>query len=119
MKSSEISASHPPNTVTVTKWVRTGCPAKLARIQQTWKKLLEIPTHRPENNIIKFSKHQIMRMNIRMPKITLSNKSNWRRRLGRPLKRLLIEAKIGLLRPNSYDDDDDDFIQPTECGVHC
>jgi hypothetical protein len=37
----------------------------------------------------------------RMPKIMLSYKPNGRRRLGRPLNRLL-EAETGLLRPNSW-----------------
>jgi len=55
-------------------------------------------------------------------KIMLNYRQNGRRRLGRPLKRLLGEAETGLSRPNSWqmmttmrmmmmddnDDDDDD-----------
>ena len=36
-----------------------------------------------------------------MPKIMLNYRSNGRRQIGRPLKRLLDEAKTGLSRPNS------------------
>jgi len=44
----------------------------------------------------------ITRMNYnRMPKIMLKCGPNERRRLGRPLKRLLDEAQTGLSRPNS------------------
>jgi hypothetical protein len=39
--------------------------------------------------------------NNRMPKIMLIYRSNGRRQLGRPLKRLLDEAETGLSRPNS------------------
>jgi hypothetical protein len=39
--------------------------------------------------------------NRRMPKIILNYRRNRRRRLGRPLKRLLDEAETGLSRPNS------------------
>jgi hypothetical protein len=38
----------------------------------------------------------------RMPKVMLNCRPNGRRRLGRPLKRLLDEAETGLLRPNSW-----------------
>jgi len=40
--------------------------------------------------------------NSRMPKMALNYKPNWRRRLGRPLKRLLDEAETGLSRSNSW-----------------
>jgi len=36
-----------------------------------------------------------------MPKVTLNYRPNGRRRLGRPLKRLLDEADTSLSRPNS------------------
>jgi hypothetical protein len=36
----------------------------------------------------------------RMPKIMLNYRTNGRRQLGRPLKRLLDEVETGLLRPN-------------------
>jgi hypothetical protein len=39
------------------------------------------------------------RMNNGMPKIMLNCRTSGRRRLGRPLKRLLDEAEAGLLRP--------------------
>jgi hypothetical protein len=39
--------------------------------------------------------------NSRMPKIMLNYRPNGRRRLGRPLKRLLDETETCLLRPNS------------------
>jgi hypothetical protein len=38
--------------------------------------------------------------NNRMPKIMLNYRSDERRRLGRPSKRLLDEAETGLQRPN-------------------
>jgi hypothetical protein len=38
----------------------------------------------------------------RMPKIMLNYRPNGRRRLGRPLRRLLDEAETGLSRPNSW-----------------
>ena len=38
----------------------------------------------------------VTRMNNRMPKIMLNYRPNGRRRLGRPLKRLLGETEIGL-----------------------
>jgi len=41
-----------------------------------------------------------MEDNNRMPKIMLNCRPNGRRRLGRPWKRLLDEAEIGLSRPN-------------------
>jgi hypothetical protein len=40
--------------------------------------------------------------NNRMSKILLNYRSNERRRLRRPLKRLLDEAETGLSRPNSW-----------------
>jgi hypothetical protein len=44
----------------------------------------------------------VIRMNNDgMPKIMLNYRPNGRRRLGRPLKRLLNEAETGLSRPNS------------------
>jgi len=43
----------------------------------------------------------VMRINYnRMPKIMLNCGPNRRRRLGRPLKRLLDDAETGLSRPN-------------------
>jgi len=51
---------------------------------------------------------QVTRMNNRMPKIMLNYWQNGRRRLGRPLKRLLDDAETGLSRSNSWTDDDDD-----------
>jgi hypothetical protein len=54
--------------------------------------------------------------NNRMPEIMLIYKPNGQRRLGRFLKRLLDEAKTGLLNPNSWHaaaaDDDDDEENP-------
>ena len=44
----------------------------------------------------------VTRMNNRMPKIVLNYKPNRRRRLGRPLNRLLDEAETRLSRPNSW-----------------
>jgi len=41
-------------------------------------------------------------MNKRKPKIMLNYRSNGRRRIGRPLMRLLAEAETGLSRPNSW-----------------
>jgi len=40
--------------------------------------------------------------NSGMPQVMLIYWSNGWRQLGRPLKRLLDEAKVGLLRPNSW-----------------
>jgi hypothetical protein len=40
--------------------------------------------------------------NNRMSKIMLNFRPNWRRRLGRPLKRLLDEAEIGISSLNSW-----------------
>jgi len=37
-----------------------------------------------------------------LPKVMLNYRPNGRGRVGRPLKRLLDEAKTGLLRPNSW-----------------
>jgi hypothetical protein len=42
----------------------------------------------------------VTRINNKMPKIMLNYIPNGRGRLGRPLKRLLGEAKTGLSRPN-------------------
>jgi hypothetical protein len=44
---------------------------------------------------------RVTRMNKRMPKIMLNYKPNGRRRIGRPLKKLLNEAETGLSRPTS------------------
>jgi hypothetical protein len=44
----------------------------------------------------------VTRMNNRMPKIMLNCRPNRRRRLRRPLKRLLNEAERGLSRPISW-----------------
>jgi hypothetical protein len=42
----------------------------------------------------------VTRMNNRMPKIILNYRPNEQRQLGRPLKRLLDEARTGPSRPN-------------------
>jgi len=42
-----------------------------------------------------------IRMNNRMPKIILHYRPNRRRRLGRPLQRLLDEDETGISRPKS------------------
>jgi hypothetical protein len=44
---------------------------------------------------------RVTRMN-RMPKVMLSYRPNWRRRIERPLNRLLDEAETYLSRPNSW-----------------
>jgi len=46
---------------------------------------------------------RVTRMSIknRMPKLMLNYRPKGRSRLGRPLKSLLDEVEIGLLRPNS------------------
>jgi len=44
----------------------------------------------------------VTRLNNRMPKIMRNVWPNGRRRLGRPLKRLLDETETGLLTPNSW-----------------
>jgi hypothetical protein len=44
----------------------------------------------------------VTRMNNRMPKIMLNCRPNGRKRLRRPLKRLLDEAETGLSRPMSW-----------------
>jgi len=46
-------------------------------------------------------RHVTRRENNRMPKIMLKYRRNERRRLGRPLKRLLDEVKTDLSMPNS------------------
>ena len=43
-----------------------------------------------------------------MPKTILNYRPDVQRRIERPLKRLLDEAKTCLSRPNSWHDDDDD-----------
>jgi hypothetical protein len=42
----------------------------------------------------------VTRINNKMPKITQNDRPHGRGRLGRPLNRLLDEAKTGLSRPN-------------------
>ena len=44
----------------------------------------------------------VTRMNKKTPKIMLNYRPTGRRRLGRPLRRLLDEAAAGLLRSNSW-----------------
>jgi hypothetical protein len=67
--------------------------------------LEELKVEPVDEKIIRYKSNwlqRIRRMNInRMPKIMLNYRSNGRRRLGRPLKRLLDEAEAGLSRPNS------------------
>ena len=46
-----------------------------------------------------FLRHVTRMNNNRMPKITLNCVPDWRRRLGRPSKRLFHEAESGLSRP--------------------
>jgi len=46
-------------------------------------------------------KQHVTRTSNRMPKIMLNYRANGRRRLGRPLKRLLNDAEIGLFKPNT------------------
>jgi hypothetical protein len=49
----------------------------------------------------KWLRHIARMSNKRIPKIMLIYRPNGRRRLGRPLKRLLQEAEIGLSKPKS------------------
>jgi hypothetical protein len=44
--------------------------------------------------------YHVTRIKNKMPKIMLDYRPIGRRRLGRPLKRLLDKAKTGLLKPN-------------------
>jgi hypothetical protein len=69
------------------------------------KNLAELKVEPADEKLRRFKSswlRNVTRMNNdRMPKIMLNYRPNGRRRLGRPLKRLLNEDETGLSRPNS------------------